>query len=92
MPHSPGPFTTVRGTRKHREAIFIKSGKDFVGKVYGHECQPLEANAALFAAAPDLLDACLGMSDQECHCDEAIILPCCQCVLTAAIKKARGIK
>lgn len=55
---TPGEWKTVRGVKKHREAIFIKSSTgEFVAKVYGHEGQPVEANAAMLAAAPNLLSS-----------------------------------
>lgn len=58
MNHSPGPYTSFRGHGRHAGARFIKSGTTFVAKVYGHEGQPVDANEALFLAAPDLYAAC----------------------------------
>ena len=52
--HTPSPYCSFRGVRKHREAIFIKGGNVFVAKIYGHDGQPVEENARLFVAAPDL--------------------------------------
>lgn len=59
MPHSPGPFTSVVGTNKHKQAMFIKDAAgNFIAKVYGHQGvakQPVVDNAELFVAAPSLL-------------------------------------
>jgi hypothetical protein len=99
--HSPGPFTTVRGKQKHREAVFIKSGPDFIGKVYGHEGQPVKANAALLSSAPDLLTACEAAMPfctahwADCTCGGGGADPHCERhaladQLRAAIAKAHG--
>lgn len=60
--HTKGPFTAVKGRVKHREAYFIKAGNVFVGKIYGHEGQPVEENKDFFLRAcnchDDLLSAC----------------------------------
>ena len=59
--HTPGPWCVVPSRKeKHKEARFIGvrdrvSGEMvFVGKAYGHDGEPVEANARLIAAAPDL--------------------------------------
>jgi hypothetical protein len=55
--HTPGPYHIV-SSDKHPEARFIrtKKGNTFVGKVYGHDGQPVDDNAMLFAIAPELLN------------------------------------
>lgn len=59
--HTPGPWIVVTSCKsKHREARFIKAENGgFVGKTYGHEGEPVEANAHLFAAAPKLLEVAI---------------------------------
>lgn len=56
--HTPGPWHVI-GSRKQKyaSARFIRAGCAFVGKTYGHEGQPADANARLIAAAPAMLEA-----------------------------------
>lgn len=57
MPHTRKPWRAVKPRKqKHREARWITSGSTFVAKVYGHDGQPVDENAALIAAAPDMED------------------------------------
>lgn len=92
MEHTPGPWETCQGRRKHREARFITAGFDrYVGKVYGHDDQPVEANARLIAAAPDLLAACEAalqalLTMPSSYGQDQIEVP----ALEAALAKARG--
>ena len=54
--HTKGPWKAVKSQKpKHKTAIFIAYGKaGYVAKVYGHDGEPVEANASLIAAAPEL--------------------------------------
>ena len=56
--HTPGPWTTQNVESEHNLVyVLIRAGDDglaFAGVYEGHDA---EANAALIAAAPDLLDA-----------------------------------
>lgn len=45
------PLRILRGTGRHAQARFIKSGDVFVAKVYGHEGQPVDENAEQIVAA-----------------------------------------
>ena len=58
--HTPSPYIKLPGINKHKRAIFIKNKElgVFVGKVYGHQGQPVEENAKLFMTAPVLLEVC----------------------------------
>lgn len=55
LKHSPGPYSIVQSRKqKFKEALFIKCPQGFVGKVYGHESEPVIDNAVLFRQAPNL--------------------------------------
>lgn len=61
--HTAGDWKHYQGKIQHKETRFIVSvapnGKrTFVGKVYGHQGQPVLANAQLIITAPELLEAC----------------------------------
>lgn len=49
---TPGIYKSFHGVHKHQEAVFIKAKNVFVAKVYGHDGQPVDANADLLCAAP----------------------------------------
>ena len=55
--HTGGKWENYAGRRKFKEAIFIvavqpNGERVFVGRVYGYEGQPVEANAKLITEAP----------------------------------------
>jgi hypothetical protein len=53
--HTPGPWAIGIDSDSERMQVIAWTG-DHVAYV---ECDPLDANARLIAAAPDLLEACL---------------------------------
>ncbi len=93
--HTPGAWACVRSkTEKHKTAIFIlnKESKLFIGKVYGHEGQPVVANSKLFASAPKLLQALVRLEEEIRVRD--VIDPQCASMRKAreAIAEATGSK
>lgn len=50
---SKAPWTTMKGFGKYEGAVFIRAADGtFVGKAYGHDGQPAQANGQLMALAP----------------------------------------
>jgi hypothetical protein len=95
--HTPGPWR-VKEYRRHSEAVIVNAAGDELATI-DLACMPgAVADANLFAAAPDLLEACEEAADDVCH---AVCPPtwrtkagqphngiCSK--MRAAIKKARG--
>lgn len=66
--HTPGPWKiTDLPWAKDENAIYIEAGGDLIGEVltYGMRRADGTANALLFAAAPDLLEACKAMIEWD---------------------------
>ena len=58
MTHTEGPWVaSVPKKEKHMQARWITGNGFFIAKAYGHDGQPVDGNARLIAAAPELLDA-----------------------------------
>jgi hypothetical protein len=96
--HTPGPWR-VKEYRRHSEAVIVNAAGDELATI-DLACMPgAVADANLFAAAPDLLEACEAFrAGTECLCCGGF--PWCDHdtdkprhladAIRAAIKKARG--
>ena len=98
--HTPGPWTWLPTDAKDRDVLVGAAGKKVLWPVSGWDkadlgirtgawgCEEVEANAALIAAAPDLLEALVASmpfirSELNGSSDEDILRQC-----EAAIAKA----
>ncbi len=97
---TPGPLvikhkTNIFGIRQDvgHEGCVANTGSHSSNK---HDCDPEnEANAALFAAAPDLYEALVNLlaiqdCTEDCWCIESRPVKCEACAARAALAKARG--
>jgi hypothetical protein len=90
---TPGPWRAISWEEK---AIRIVPDAYIgpVGEVFGHKGQPMQANANLIAAAPELYEACEEAlaTFEEMQTDKcsSMLLDGMIVKLWAAIKKARG--
>jgi hypothetical protein len=87
--HTPGPLKVIGGTSIH------KNGREIAACSLTPSVQEAEANASLFAAAPDLL-AALEAAKEEIRLirmkDANVVYnPALQSMMSAAIAKARGV-
>ena len=58
MTHTEGPWVaSVPKKEKHMQARWITGNGFFIAKAYWHDGQPVDGNARLIAAAPELLEA-----------------------------------
>ena len=86
--HTPGPWTTENCT----DGIVIESGEKYIADVHYHiagamSAQETQANAALIAAAPEMLEA-LSRVFNECRLEGCT--PELNDLIVLALKKARG--
>lgn len=56
--HSPAPFTVRKHTDTQSTSVYCSGWTRPVASVRGRTPEEQAANAALFSAAPDLLEAC----------------------------------
>ena len=95
--HTPGKWESNRNT-SHTGQIAVLHGclnSDWIEiwspKAFMASEETQEANAKLLAAAPELLAACeLALESEECICGGDKDAPCMDCILSAAVKAARG--
>ena len=84
--HTPGPWRVLPDFDRNRDSVRIFAGSKFIGMIGNSDDthEQTYSNAALVAAAPELLDALemLLLIDEE-HAK------CCEKAF-AAIRKARG--
>lgn len=95
--HTPGPWHPIKTPyRGHASAAYyIMAGKRAVAHVKQSTSSPVKENARLVAAAPDLLEALLEMTETYWGVDDAKNgdggqPPACVRRARAAIRKARG--
>jgi len=94
--HTPGPWETSRDAvpvDHVQTTVYAESDGERVATVFR-----TEANAYLIAAAPELLDALLGLmaatcddhGDDVCECGVTDPAPCAYCAANNAINKAQA--
>lgn len=62
--HTPTPWTFTSGEGKHKGVIWIKSGDVFIGKLYGHEGQPIEENKKFLDCAVNSHEALIDKAER----------------------------
>ena len=91
MTHTEGPWVaSVPKKEKHMQARWITGNGFFIAKAYGHDGQPVDGNARLIAAAPELLEACESALEMLCAGAESWMQIECDVKLRVAIAKANG--